>query len=871
MNRRFILTILVVITTLLTIIPLATLRAQSGGNVVTITLAVSDFMRDMFAEKLIADFEAAHPNIKVNVVTSSQEVPLLANGQDKYFEALQKLASAADVLFVDLGQLNSTAATRAGYFLDLAPLVQEDKTLNADDFFSMVWQFYQWDKGIWALPVSANAIGMVYDPAAFDKAGLAYPNGKWTLDDLANAARKLTQKDTDGKVTVPGLAVFPSAEAILFRSLLGEGLFDASTVPNPPQIDKPAAETMLDSWAKLDQEGVIGGDLNKAPMSIAPLFLLLNGPNTERKLAGTLLPGGKAGLDVQGFAVSGGTQHPMEAYALASFLTTRPEISNRFVGVPARKSLIGAEGNAPGPRFDAPPEFRKLQDEAIANGLPLSELRYADYLLLALQKMKNDRLDAKAALEAAEVEAVKAQQAAADKKTTLSLAVATPIPEPPQKAGEITLNFGLTSFIMPLPNRERWDQLLNDFARDDPQVGKVNLNVGFNPVDEAATKFDCFYQPFNAVPNAKLDKLLNLDPFLSADSTFDKNDVIGNIMAQLQRDNKTWALPVVIEPSILEYNVEKFASAGVPEPVNGWTIDAFNDALKALKKDPKDSPPFVPTGIGGTGAHLLILMAAYGGLPLDYRTDPPTINFTDPATVAAIRQVLDLAKQGYVKYDKLANPPFSPIAIFGVGQARLDPIYTQELNGFVFREGNTGNGSGDQPGSAKYKFTTYPTGTKFSAASYNVGTTYISATSQNPEACYRLISMIARTPELFSSMPARRSLIGGSTAADLSALYNSIDAILKDPDTISFPSGFAGGGAGRQVLEYWLYDAFDKYVLKDGDLEAALRDAETFAKGFQECLAKTPPPDPAAQSSPDFFRDQQCASKIDPRLKAPGQ
>src|SRR5207244_8127727 len=108
------------------------------------------------------------------------------------------------------------------------------------------------------------------------------------------------------------------------------------------------------------------------------------------------------------------------------------------------------------------------------------------------------------------------------------------------------------------------------------------------------------------------------------------------------------------------------------------------------------------------------------------------------------------------------------------------------------------------------KFTTYPTGSKFSAASYNVGTAYISATSQNPEACYRLISAIARTPDLFSSMPARRSLLGGSTAADLTLLYNSIDAILKDPKTISFPSGFAGGGAGRQVLEYWLYEALDE-------------------------------------------------------------
>jgi hypothetical protein len=48
-----------------------------------------------------------------------------------------------------------------------------------------------------------------------------------------------------------------------------------------------------------------------------------------------------------------------------------------------------------------------------------------------------------------------------------------------------------------------------------------------------------------------------------------------------------------------------------------------------------------------------MLIAAYGGLPFDYRTDPPTLNFTDPATVEAIRQVLDLAKADLIQYETL--------------------------------------------------------------------------------------------------------------------------------------------------------------------------------------------------------------------------
>jgi hypothetical protein len=47
---------------------------------------------------------------------------------------------------------------------------------------------------------------------------------------------------------------------------------------------------------------------------------------------------------------------------------------------------------------------------------------------------------------------------------------------------------------------------------------------------------------------------------------------------------------------------------------------------------------------------MLTLIAAYGGLPLDTRTDPPTVNFSDPATVNALQQVLDLVKNGYISY-----------------------------------------------------------------------------------------------------------------------------------------------------------------------------------------------------------------------------
>src|SRR5262249_45576962 len=142
------------------------------------------------------------------------------------------------------------------------------------------------------------------------------------------------------------------------------------------------------------------------------------------------------------------------------------------------------------------PELQQLNQIALASGLPLSSLRYADYLITALDAMKNSGLDGQAALQQAQLEALKAQQTALAQKDKVSVIVATPIPQATANAGKITLNFGLTSFIRPIPNRDLWDRVLADFAANDPQVGKVNLNIRDG---RETAQDDCYTLPYNAV------------------------------------------------------------------------------------------------------------------------------------------------------------------------------------------------------------------------------------------------------------------------------------------------------------------------------------------------------------------------------------
>jgi len=182
------------------------------------------------------------------------------------------------------------------------------------------------------------------------------------------------------------------------------------------------------------------------------------------------------------------------------------------------------------------------------------------------------------------------------------------------------------------------------------------------------------------------------------------------------------------------------------------------------------------------------------------------------------------------------------------------------------------NGNANAP--APNKLVAYPTGTQYNALSYDITTAYISAKAQNPDACYRWISLVAQHPELFSAMPARRSLLNNPNLAatqgvDRVNAFKQIDALLSDPKTIAFPSLFQGGAAptGR-ILEHWLYTAFDNYVLHNADLNTELKNAQDFALAFQQCIASIPPYDPTSAQTAVQYQQQflDCAVKVDPSL-----
>src|SRR5690606_5292287 len=167
-------------------------------------------------------------------------------------------------------------------------------------------------------------------------------------------------------------------------------------------------------------------------------------------------------------------------------------------------------------------------------------------------------------------------------RETVNIIVDFPDVPPDLLPGEVAIKFGIMAYVSPLPNRELWNSLADEFSASDPDVGYIEIRSDFGgTLTDIAENYDCFYSAWNLLPgNADLSPLLNIDPYLNADPNFDFNDFLAGSFTQVQQNNLTYGYPISIQPTVISYNVQSFADNGITPPATGWTVDMFIDMLE---------------------------------------------------------------------------------------------------------------------------------------------------------------------------------------------------------------------------------------------------------------------------------------------------
>lgn len=183
----------------------AAARPAGSAGKTTITIWVGFTGRELGIMKgVIAQFEKSHPTIAVTTVGGISD--------DKIVAAIRS-GTAPDVTQSFTAD-NSGTFCSSGAWIDLAPYMKRDHM--SASMFPAASAYYTQFKGVrCALPMLADDYGLYYNKTLFAKAGIKHPPR--TIAELTADAKKLTQRDASGKISVigfnPFLGWYENAEA----------------------------------------------------------------------------------------------------------------------------------------------------------------------------------------------------------------------------------------------------------------------------------------------------------------------------------------------------------------------------------------------------------------------------------------------------------------------------------------------------------------------------------------------------------------------------------------------------------------------------------------------------------------------------------
>lgn len=732
------------------------------GSEVIITFACSKSDLGHY-EELAEAFHVENPTIQVEVVDSDGVVD---DGED----AFRALAASADSFALKRTLVPSDL--RSGLIRDLQPFVDADGTFDADDFYLGLLDGYRWQGGLWALPSPGTPLLIFFDKAAFEEAGLPYPEPGWSYEEFETAAEALTEERGNADIRY-GLVLLPHSYAarilIAGRALESAG---GAGVPSEAALDTPAmAEAM--QWL-LDLDAVRGAmpsllevtdgsqhfvaelveDRRAAMWDGWPTFSSMRIYQAVYDDLGVVpFPEGTAVADWMGgapYVMSAGTTHPDEVWRWLRFLTYQPG-DVQAVEPPVRRSVAAASGYWAELDPDLSAAVRYVAERPKV-ALPLGML---SAISNALTGALTEGGDVNAALAGAQAGLSRALGA------PVSQTPPPPVPTPvPTAATGVTVEFAAATDHYML--ERAYDRLAAEFHMLYPEITvkpkPPNYGTGYQAVtyEWLASEADCFAYYFSPMADEAETPVLTLDPLLDGDPAFPVDDFYPHLLERFYQEGKLWALPKEVSPRVMYYNKALFDRAGLAYPAPGWTLNDFAEAAARLTEGEGQEKQYgySPDTFFLPGDALFFLMQR--GIP--HPEGGAGVSWDDPDIAEAVRWYVGLWEAGIMPEYEVSGP--------GEGDSET---WTRDkrLWESLIRDGRVAMWSTHRGAYESYSrvwsnldvgIAPMPQGPGRVVDVMPVGY-YISAESEHPEACWQWLNFLSGQVGIRVGAPTRRSVL----------------------------------------------------------------------------------------------------------------
>lgn len=338
--------------------------AENGNITLNVTGWSSSPAEDALVKQGFQGFMQKYPNITVNW----SPIP---DAYDTKMRANVAAGNVADVFYVNPAMAQEY--TKAGKLLNLSPYMARDNVSPDSYYASLMTPFDCADGSVYGIPKDWNSLGLFYNKAMFQQAGLGDPSS-WTWDDLTSAAQKLT------KDKVAGLALPPDASrwgAFLFAN--GGQVLSADGKKSAFNNDAGVKATQFYTSFEKNKTGVIPKDVGAGwdgeafgKGNVAMTFeggwmipyMSSTFPSIQYGIAPVpSAPGGGKGnlLYTNAWGAYSGTKHPDAAWKLVQYMTGsayQQQVLHSGFALPTVKSLESD------PYFTQNPGVKVLQDGA---------------------------------------------------------------------------------------------------------------------------------------------------------------------------------------------------------------------------------------------------------------------------------------------------------------------------------------------------------------------------------------------------------------------------------------------------------------------------------------------------------------------------
>jgi polyol transport system substrate-binding protein len=161
-----------------------------GGSTTTLTVGSVDNPSMADLKKLVPDFESAHSNIKVNIVTLPEDQIRQQVTQDVATQ------SGKFDLFT-IGTYEVPLWGKLGWLQDLSPYIAKDPNYAPDDLIPGIRKALTYNNDLYAVPFYGESSMLMYRKDLLSAAGVTMPDHP-TWDQVAAAAQKVNKGGVNG-------------------------------------------------------------------------------------------------------------------------------------------------------------------------------------------------------------------------------------------------------------------------------------------------------------------------------------------------------------------------------------------------------------------------------------------------------------------------------------------------------------------------------------------------------------------------------------------------------------------------------------------------------------------------------------------------